>query len=99
MSLPLIAEQVDATFDLQQVQAQLAEIVAESRRVQIAQENLNRAKKLAQAHMEDPRVRFLILRLQELAGQNEGMAEQWATLLQECPDDLRSEEHTSELQQ
>src|SRR3546814_12220237 len=88
MSLPLIADQVDATFDLQQVQAQLAEIVAESKRVQIAQENLNRAKVLAQAHMEDSRVRFLLLRLQELAGLNEGMAEQWASLLQECPDDL-----------
>jgi len=89
MSLPMIAEQGDATSDLRQVQAQLAEIVAESRRVQVAQENLTRAKALAGDHMEDPRVRFLLLRLQELAGLNEGLAEQWAILLQACPDDLQ----------
>ncbi|MGB6243192.1 MAG: glycosyltransferase [Castellaniella sp.] len=82
-------EQADATFTLQQVQAQLADIVAESGRVQIAQDNLTRAKVLAAEHMEDSKVRFLLLRLQESAGLNEGMAEQWATLLQECPDDLQ----------
>src|SRR5690606_1477783 len=79
----------DATSDLQQIQAQLEGIVAESGRVQVAQENLTRAKLLAGAHLKDPKVRFLLLRLQESAGLNEGMAEQWATLLNECPDDLQ----------
>ncbi|MGB6009626.1 glycosyltransferase [Castellaniella sp.] len=89
MSSPLIAGQEDVTFNLQQVQAQLADIVAESGRVQIAQENLPRAEMLAKGHREDSKVRFLLLRLQESAGLNEGMAEQWETLLQECPDDLQ----------
>jgi glycosyltransferase involved in cell wall biosynthesis len=89
MSQPLITEQVDATPDLQQVQAQLEEIVVASGRVQVAQENLARAKVLARDHLEDWKVRFLLLRLQESAGLNEGMAEQWAALLQECPDDLQ----------
>lgn len=89
MNPPLITERVDAGADLQQVQAQLEEIVAASGRVQVAQENLARAKVLARDHMEDSKVRFLLLRLQESAGLNEGMAEQWATLLQECPDDLQ----------
>ena len=89
MNPPLSAERVADTPDLQQVQAQLEEIVAESRRVQIAQENLTRAKALAGDHLDDPKVRFLLLRLQESAGVKEGMAEQWAALLQECPDDLQ----------
>ncbi|WP_315134688.1 glycosyltransferase [Achromobacter marplatensis] len=89
MNPPLITERADAKSDLQWVQAQLEEIVAASGRVQVAQENLARAKVLARDHMEDSKVRFLLLRLQESAGLNEGMAEQWATLLQECPDDLQ----------
>jgi len=89
MNPPLITERADAASDLQQVQAQLEEIVAASGRVQVAQENLARAKVLARDHMEDSKVRFLLLRLQESAGLNEGMAEQWATLLEECPDDLQ----------
>lgn len=89
MSPLLITERVDATSDLQQVQAQLEEIVVTSGRVQVAQENLARAKVLARDHAEDSKVRFLLLRLQESAGLNEGMAEQWTTLLQECPDDLQ----------
>lgn len=89
MSPPLIAERVDAMPDLQQVQAQLEEIVAESGRVQVAQENLTRAKFLARDYLEDSKVRFLLLRLQESAGLNEGMAEQWATLLEEWPNDLQ----------
>ncbi len=89
MNPPLITERADAKSDLQQVQAQLEEIVAASGRVQVAQENLARAKALARDHMEDSKVRFLLLRLQESAGLNEGMAEQWATLLEECPDDLQ----------
>lgn len=93
MSSPLIAEQGEASSDLQQVQAQLADIVAGSGRVQVAQENLTRAQALAEHHMEDSKVRFLLLRLQELAGLNEGMAEQWATLLQQCPDDLQIVRH------
>lgn len=89
MNPPLITERADAKSDLQWVQAQLEEIVAASGRVQVAQENLARAKVLARDHMEDSKVRFLLLRLQESAGLNEGMAEQWSTLLQECPDDLQ----------
>ncbi|MGE8637729.1 MAG: glycosyltransferase [Achromobacter sp.] len=89
MNPPLITERADAKSDLQWVQAQLEEIVAASGRVQVAQENLARAKVLARDYMEDSKVRFLLLRLQESAGLNEGMAEQWATLLQECPDDLQ----------
>lgn len=89
MNPPLITERADAKSDLQWVQAQLEEIVAASGRVQVAQENLARAKVLARDHLEDSKVRFLLLRLKESAGLNEGMAEQWATLLQECPDDLQ----------
>ncbi|MEN5161464.1 glycosyltransferase [Achromobacter spanius] len=89
MNPPLITERADAKSDLQQVHAQLEEIVAASGRVQVAQENLARAKALAREHMQDSKVRFLLLRLQESAGLNEGMAEQWATLLEECPDDLQ----------
>ncbi|MBB1597792.1 glycosyltransferase [Achromobacter sp. UMC46] len=89
MNPPLITERADAKSDLQWVQAQLEEIVAASGRVQVAQENLARAKVLARDHMEDSKVRFLLLRLKESAGLNEGMAEQWATLLHECPDDLQ----------
>ncbi|CAB3649106.1 MAG: glycosyl transferase [Achromobacter mucicolens] len=89
MNPPLITERADAKSELQQVQAQLEEIVAASVRVQVAQENLARAKELARGHMQDSKVRFLLLRLQESAGLNEGMAEQWTTLLEECPDDLQ----------
>jgi glycosyltransferase involved in cell wall biosynthesis len=89
MNPPLTIEQVDVTPDLPRVQAQLEEIVAESGRVQIAQENLPRAQALAGDHLGDTKVRFLLLRLQEAAGVKEGMAEQWAALLQECPDDLQ----------
>lgn len=89
MNPPLISEQADAKSDLQWVQAQLEEIVAASGRVQVALENLTRAKVLARNHVADSKVRFLLLRLQESAGLNEGLSEQWATLLQECPDDLQ----------
>ncbi|CAP40566.1 glycosyltransferase [Bordetella petrii] len=75
--------------DLQRVHAQLEEIVTASGRVQIAQENLARAQALARDYMEDSKVRFLLLRLKESAGLNEGLSEQWSTLLQECPDDLQ----------
>ena len=89
MNPPVTMEPVDAIPDLQQVQAQLEEIVAESRRVQIAQDNLDKAKALASNHLEDTKVRFLLLRLQESAGVKEGMAEQWAALLKDCPDDFQ----------
>ncbi len=88
MNPPLISERENADSDLQQVQARLEEIVAASGRVQVAQDNLAGAQALAHAHMADPKVRFLLLRLKEAAGLNEGMSEQWATLLRECPDDL-----------
>jgi glycosyltransferase involved in cell wall biosynthesis len=96
MNPPLITERMDLTAvrlddtsDLPWVQAQLEEIVAASARVQVAQDNLARAQSLARNHMEDSKVRFLLLRLKESAGLNEGMSEQWATLLKECPDDLQ----------
>jgi hypothetical protein len=81
MNPPLISEQEEAASDLEGVQAQLEEIVAASVRVQVAQENLARAQALARDYMADSKVRFLLLRLKEAAGLNEGMAEQWATLL------------------
>ncbi|OZI62041.1 glycosyltransferase [Bordetella genomosp. 11] len=79
----------DDTPPLQSVQAQLEQIVAASARVQIAQGNLARAEALARDHLTDPKVRFLLLRLKEAAGLNEGMFEQWSALLNECPDDLQ----------
>ncbi len=79
----------DDTSNLQWVHAQLEHIVAASGRVQLAQGNLARAEALARDHMTDPKVRFLLLRLKELAGFNEGMSEQWSDLLRECPDDLQ----------
>ncbi len=88
MNPPLTTERVDIASDLQAVQAQLEEIVTASVRVQVAQENLDRAQTLARDHMADSKVRFLLLRLKEAAGLNEGMAGQWATLLEECPDDF-----------
>jgi len=88
MNPPLTTERADVVSDLQWVHAQLEEIVTASVRVQVAQENLARAEALARDHLQDSKVRFLLLRLKESAGLNEGMAEQWATLLQECPDDL-----------
>jgi hypothetical protein len=88
MNPPLTAERTGVMSDLQWVHAQLEEIVAASVRVQVAQENLPRAEALAREHLEDSKVRFLLLRLKEAAGLNEGMAEQWATLLKEWPDDL-----------
>ncbi|WP_447917324.1 glycosyltransferase [Achromobacter aegrifaciens] len=88
MNPPLTTERVGVASDLQGVQAQLEEIVTASVRVQVAQENLARAQALARDHMADSKVRFLLLRLKESAGLNEGMAEQWATLLAECPDDF-----------
>jgi len=89
MNSPLAAEQENELSDLRSVHAQLEEIVAGSPRVQLAQGNLPRAIVLARDHMADPKVRFLVLRLKEVAGVNEGMAEQWAELLRECPDDLQ----------
>jgi glycosyltransferase involved in cell wall biosynthesis len=77
------------TSNLQWVQAQLEQIVAVSGRVQLAQGNLMRAEALAREHMADPKVRYLLLRLKESAGFNEGMFEQWSALLRECPDDLQ----------
>lgn len=88
MNPPLISERENADSELQQVQARLEEIVAASGRVQVAQDNLAAAQALARGHMADPKVRFLLLRLKEAGGLNEGMSEQWATLLRECPDDL-----------
>ncbi|CAB3632892.1 hypothetical protein LMG26696_01024 [Achromobacter pulmonis] len=88
MNPPLTTERKPAASDLAQVQARLEEIVAASGRVQVAQENLAEAQALARGHMADSKVRFLLLRLKEAAGLNEGMSEQWATLLRECPDDL-----------
>lgn len=90
MNPPLTTERADVASDLQWVHAQLEEIVTASVRVQVAQENLARAEALARDHLEDSKVRFLLLRLKETAGLNEeGMAGQWATLLEECPDDLQ----------
>lgn len=89
MNPPLITERENtASSDLQAVQGRLEEIVAASVRVQVAQANLADAQTLARGHMADSKVRFLLLRLKEAAGLNEGMSEQWATLLRECPDDL-----------
>ncbi len=89
MNPPLITERENtASSDLQAVQGRLEEIVAASVRVQVAQANLADAQALARGHMADSKVRFLLLRLKEAAGLNEGMSEQWATLLRECPDDL-----------
>lgn len=89
MNDALITEQERVTSDLQRVHNQLEEIVTASSRVQVAQANLARAQALARDHLSDPTVRFLLLRLKEAAGLNEGMSEQWAALLQECPDDLQ----------
>lgn len=89
MNSPLAAEQENDLSDLRSVHAQLEEIVAASPRVQLAQGNLPRAIVLARDHMADPKVRFLLLRLKEVAGVNEGMSEQWLELLRECPDDLQ----------
>lgn len=89
MNPPLTTLRGDDTTDLQWVHAQLEEIVSASGRVQVAQANLARAQELARDAMTDSKVRFLLLRLKEAAGLNEGMAEQWSTLLQECPDDLQ----------
>ncbi|OZI37898.1 glycosyl transferase [Bordetella genomosp. 10] len=88
MNAPLAAEQENDASDLESVHAQLDEIVAASGRVQVAQGNLARAQALARDHQADPKVRFLLLRLKELAGLNEGMSEQWEALLRDYPDDL-----------
>lgn len=88
MNPPLTTERKNTASDLQEVKTRLEEIVAASGRVQVAQANLVDAQALARGHMADSKVRFLLLRLKEAAGLNEGMAEQWATLLRECPDDL-----------
>ncbi|SOE47700.1 Exopolysaccharide biosynthesis glycosyltransferase EpsF [plant metagenome] len=74
---------------LEWVQGQLEEIVAASGRVLLAQENLPRAQALANDFPNDPKVRFLLLRLKETAGLNEGMAEQWSALLQDYPGDFQ----------
>jgi len=76
MNPPLTTESAEAASDLQAVQAQLEEIVTASVRVQVAQENLPRAQALACDHLADSKVRFLLLRLKEAAGLNEGMAGQ-----------------------
>jgi glycosyltransferase involved in cell wall biosynthesis len=89
MNQPLDTVLEDDTNVLQQVHSALEKIVAESVRVQVAQGNLMRAEALARDHMADPKVRFLLLRLKEAAGVNEGMVEQWSALLHECPDDLQ----------
>ncbi|WP_144636181.1 glycosyltransferase [Bordetella genomosp. 13] len=81
--------EVAEASELQWVQSQLEEIVAASTRVLLAQENLPRAQALAGEHMQDATVRFLLLRLKETAGVNEGMAEQWSQLLEDCPSDLQ----------
>lgn len=83
----------DGKPDLRGVHAKLEEIVAASTRVQLAQSNLERAQVLAHEHMADPKVRFLILRLKERAGFNEGISEQWSALLRECPDDIQIVRH------
>lgn len=78
MNPPLITERENtASSDLQAVQGRLEEIVAASVRVQVAQANLADAQTLARGHMADSKVRFLLLRLKEAAGLNEGMSEQW----------------------
>lgn len=95
MSEALDTEREVDTSDLQRAQAQLEEIVAASGRVQAAQGNLPRAQELARDHMADPKIRYLLLRLKELAGINEGMFEQWSELLRECPDDLNIVRHSA----
>jgi glycosyltransferase involved in cell wall biosynthesis len=75
--------------NLRRVQEELEAIVGESGRVQLAQANLARAEALARDFMADVKVRFLLLRLKEAAGLNEGMLEQWSELLNACPEDLQ----------
>jgi glycosyltransferase involved in cell wall biosynthesis len=85
----------DNASELRSVRAQLEAIVTESARVQVAQGNLTRAEALARDHAADPKVRFFLLRLKELAGLNEGMSEQWTELLRECPEDLMVVRHAA----
>ena len=84
---------VGEALGLDEVRAQLEENVAASGRVMLAQDNLARAQALVRGHLADAKVRFLLLRLKETAGLNEGMAEQWAALMQDCPDDLQIVRH------
>lgn len=85
----------DDTSSLQAVRAQLEQIVLASPRVQQAQANVANAEALASEHLADPKVRFLLLRLKEAAGHNEGMFEQWSALLDDCPDDLQVIRYTA----
>ena len=61
---------VGEALGLDEVRAQLEEIVAASGRVMLAQDNLARAQALVRGHLADAKVRFLLLRLKETAGLN-----------------------------
>ena len=63
------------------------EIVAASGRGQVAQDNLARAQALARDHMADSRSASCCYGCRKPRA-NEGLSEQWTTLLRECPDDL-----------
>ena len=68
MNPPLTTDRKHAESDLPEVQARLEEIVAASGRVQVAQDNLARAQRW-RVITWPIQVRFLLLRLQEAAGE------------------------------
>jgi glycosyltransferase involved in cell wall biosynthesis len=77
------------TPELQRVRTELTRIVDTSSTIRAAQEALDEAEALASDHAEDPTVRFILLQLMELAGQNTGITERWADLLRVSPEDIR----------
>ena len=87
MNPPLTTDRKHAESDLPEVQARLEEIVAASGRVQVAQDNLARARRWRVITWPIPGP-LPAATAAGSRGLNEGLSEQWTTLLRECPDDL-----------
>ena len=86
MNPPLTTDRKHAESDLPEVQARLEEIVAASGRVQVAQDNLARARwRVITWPIQGP---LPAAAAAGSRGLDEGLSEQWTTLLRECPDDL-----------
>ncbi|OWT60566.1 glycosyltransferase [Candidimonas nitroreducens] len=79
------SEQTDAAL----VAGELERVLAEAAGIQAAKEALAHAEDIARGCLRDPAVRFALLRLRERAGERDGLMDQWMTLLQDCPGDLR----------
>lgn len=80
---------IDVLAALVSAQEELTRLVAASTTVLAARKAATGAQALAKAYPDDPVIRFKLLELREVAGDFDGLYEQWKALLATNPGDLR----------